>query len=341
MQELGRPHPPLPEGVVVEATAPERLAVVWADVPVTPLLDALVEAGLMAVVLAPEETPDLVAVSGAPALMLVDADLLDEGAVTTLDDVRRQSPHTRITLLAGDGSGSTGLLRALRSGLGEVLDPHDAEAVKHLITTELARGSQERVLAIGAHPDDVEIGCGATLLRHRQQGHPVTVLTLSRGGVGGPAEQRRREAVGAAIEMSAELLMADLPDTHFDEVRDLIPTLEAVIAAVGPTTVYVHTQFDNHQDHRAAHAAAVIAARHVPRVLCYQSPSSRQGFAPTTFVPVDETIEGKVQLLAHYRSQSARSYLEPDMVVATARYWSRQLTGPRYAEPFESVRTTQ
>ena len=41
------------------------------------------------------------------------------------------------------------------------------------------------VVCLGAHPDDIEIGCGATLLRHRRLGHAIMVLTLSRGAVGG------------------------------------------------------------------------------------------------------------------------------------------------------------
>lgn len=339
MTEPGAPRPALPDGIVVEATAPERLALVWAAADASPLISSLNEAGLMALLLSPAETPDLVEVSGAPSLMLVDADLLDAAAVEALDGVRRRSPYTRVVLLAGTGAGSAGLLRALRSGLSEVIDPHEPEALERLVASELERGGEERVLAVGAHPDDVEIGCGAALLRHRLSGHPVTVLTMSRGAVGGPREERRVEARGAAIAMSAELLMADLPDTRMEDAHEAIGLIEGVVAAIRPTTVYVHSQADNHQDHRAVHAATLIAARRVPQLLCYQSPSSRNTFAPTKFVPVDETIEDKVAVLAHFRSQATRHYLEPDLVVATARYWSRQLTGTRYAEPFEVLRT--
>jgi hypothetical protein len=57
-------------------------------------------------------------------------------------------------------------------------------------------------------------------------------------------------------------------------------------------------------------------------------------------MPVDGTIEGKVEVLSHYRSQSTRHYLEPDLVVASARYWARQLLHTRYAEPFEVLRAS-
>ncbi|WP_211339064.1 PIG-L deacetylase family protein [Williamsia muralis] len=60
-------------------------------------------------------------------------------------------------------------------GFTEVVDADDHDAVVGVLAPAAAAEGAERVLAVGAHPDDVEIGCGATLLRHSQQGHPVTV----------------------------------------------------------------------------------------------------------------------------------------------------------------------
>lgn len=331
----------LPGGIVEEAGAPERLVVVWSVRDTTKLIGSLVDTGHLALTLSPAETPDLIEISGAPSLMLVDSDLLDESAVAALQQVQASSPHTRVVVLAGDGSGSPGLLTALRHGLSEVVGIDDLDAIQRLLDQDSPRAAAERVLAVGAHPDDVEIGCGATLLRHRAHNHPVTVLTLSRGALGGDRTARRHEAVSAAIAMSAQLLMGDLPDTRMEDAHETIGLIEGVIDVVRPTTVYVHSQHDNHQDHRAVHAATVIAARRVPQLLCYQSPSSRNGFAPTKFVPVDETIHAKVDVLASYRSQSTRHYLEPDLVVASARYWARQLPHLRYAEPFEVLRSSQ
>lgn len=342
MSALGAPSSavPLPAGIVREAAGPEQVVLVWGAGALDALMGGLAEAGNLPLRLTPAETPEMIEVSGAPALLLVDVDLLDDTTVGTLDVVRAMAPQTRVCVLAGAGSGADGLLRALRAGLSEVVDPHDEQAVAELLAAQVGR-SGERVLAVGAHPDDVEIGAGATLLRHRSLGHPVSVLTLSRGAVGGHREDRRREAVGAAVAMSAELLMGDLPDTRMEDAPDMITLIEGVIATVRPTTVYVHSSADNHQDHRAVHRAAVIAARRVPQLFCYQSPSSRNEFAPTKFVAVDATIHEKVGVLAHYRSQATRHYLEPDLVVASARYWARQLTHTLYAEPFEVLRASE
>ena len=337
---MNAPLPDLPVGLVREAVAPERLVVVWTSAQVDALLAALGDAGHLPLVLEPVETLELIDVSGPPAVLLVDPALLDDATLDLVDRIRRDWPQTRVVVLAGAGADGAGLLRAMRAGLGEVVDPADPASALDLVGQH-PPGAQERVLAVGAHPDDIEIGCGATLLRHRRLGHAITVLTLSRGAVGGEIELRRREAAGASMALSAELLMADLPDTRIGDSHDAVELVEAAIAHARPTTVYVHSKADNHQDHRAVHEATVIAARRVPQLYCYQSPSSRNEFAPTKFVPVGETIEEKVELLAHYRSQAQRHYLAPDLVVATARYWARQLPHARYAEPFEVLRASE
>ena len=134
--------------------------------------------------------------------------------------------------------------------------------------------------------------------------------------------------------------MADLTDTRLEDAHEMVGIIEDVIATVRPSRVYVHSATDDHQDHRAVHRATVIAARRVPDLSCYQSPSTGNGFAPTRFVPVDGTIDGKVDLLGHYSSQATRHYLEPDLVRATARYWARRLLHTRHAEPFEVLRSS-
>ena len=78
----------------------------------------------------------------------------------------------------------------------------------------------------------------------------------------------------------------------------------------------------------------------MPQVFAYQSPSATNEFLPNKFVAIDSVVVRKVDLLGHFGSQSERSYLEPEMIVATARYWARNLAPrARYAEPFEIVRS--
>ena len=111
---------------------------------------------------------------------------------------------------------------------------------------------QKRVLAIGAHPDDVEIGCGGTLARHHAKGDMLSILTLSRGAAGGDVNVRATEAHRAADILGAYLQMANLRDAHISEGVATIEIIEAAIRELKPTHIYTHCSEDNVQFKRAA-----------------------------------------------------------------------------------------
>lgn len=197
---------------------------------------------------------------------------------------------------------------------------------------------QKRVLAIGAHPDDVEIGCGGTLARHRAKGDVLNILTLSRGAAGGDVNVRMAEAYRAAELLGAKLQLANLRDAHISEGVKTIEIIEAAIREARPTHVYTHCSEDTHQDHRAVHAASLVAARSVPNVYCYQSPSSTVEFRPQRFVDITHFIEQKIEVIDAYHSQVDRmESIQNDMIVATARYWGR-FAGHVLAEPLKVIR---
>jgi LmbE family N-acetylglucosaminyl deacetylase len=208
-----------------------------------------------------------------------------------------------------------------------------------------ARKAQQRevVLAIGAHPDDVEIGCGGILLRHGAGGDAVNILTLTGGEAGGVSAERVVESQRAAELLCARLFAAALPDTSLS-VSDggvMIGTIERVIAEVEPTVIYTHSRHDVHQDHRHVHDATLVAARRVPRIYCYQAPSGSVDFRPSRFVGIDEFLERKLEVIGAYGSQvKVRRYLQEDLLRATARYWSRY-GASHYAEPLEVIRDNE
>jgi two-component system, NtrC family, response regulator HydG len=195
----------------------------------------------------------------------------------------------------------------------------------------------ERVLAVGAHPDDVEIGVGATLLAHRARGDQVCVLTMSRGGTGGAEELRVGEAQLAASLLGATLLLADLEDTHIPEGNPTISLIERAVTEHRPDIVYVHSRHDNHQDHRSVHAATMVAARRVDRIYGFRSPSATVDYRPTRFVSADQMLDRKLEVIRAYASQAAREYMDEELVRAQARSWGAS-AGSRYAEPLEVIR---
>ncbi len=338
------PLPDLDPAVTVERGWPSRTALVVGATPHPVVLDVLQRHGIGACVAPVSQVDALLSGIGPFTFLLLGPDVFaDDAGVDRVREWHRCSPSARVKLVARpEDTAPAVLVRALRAGVNDVLDPDEHERIDAQVTAGLvsAGAHRERVLAIGAHPDDVEIGCAGTLLDHRRRGDRITILTLSRGAVGGDTDARRDEARRTAETIGAQLLFADLPDTRVDDGIDTIRLIESVVAAVDPTVVYVHSAHDNHQDHRAVHTATRSATRGVRRVFAYQSPSATNEFFPTQFVPIDAVVGQKVEVLQLFDSQSGRSYLEPELVTAGSRYWARHLgASARYAEPFEVLRS--
>ncbi len=277
-------------------------------------------------------------------LMVSDIDLPGIDGLELVRRVKRLRPKLATLILSGHSSFDHAVA-AMRAGADDYLTkPFDPpgliEKAQALIavTRERRAAGEEVVLAVGAHPDDVEIGIGGILLRHASQGHRVTVLTLTGGEAGGVVADRASESQRAAELLSARLIHAALTDTSVSEGGSTIGTILEVVEEIRPSTVYTHTIRDVHQDHRNAHSATLVAARGISRVFCYQAPSTTVEFKPTRFVAIDEFLEGKLEVIQAYTSQvKIRDYLDEELLRATARYWSR-FSQARYVEPLEVVR---
>ena len=277
-------------------------------------------------------------------LVLTDVEMPGMTGLELLAELRETSPDLPVAIMTGHASLDYAV-QALRSSADEFLQkPMSAERLLEVATALVEKGRAVRrarhrsVLAIGAHPDDVEIGAGATLLAHRAQGDLISILTLCRGARGGSQATRADESARAAEMLGATLFLDDLHDTHISEGDPTIGVISRVVEQVQPSVIYTHSLHDVHQDHRNTHRAAMVAIRGVGRVYCFQSPSATVDFRPTRFVPVDDQIEQKLTALQAFRSQvEIRSYLEPDLILSTVRYWSRFGEG-RFAEAFEVIR---
>lgn len=277
-------------------------------------------------------------------LLITDIQMPGMTGLELLERVRQLEPDLPVAVLTGNPTVDYAV-SALRSAAAEFLQkPIGAQELVAKATVLIKAGraaravGRETVLAVGAHPDDVEIGAAGTLLAHKAAGHAVAILTLSRGAHGGDQVQRARESQEAADVIGARLFLDDLQDTQIPEGNPTIAIIERVIAEVGPTIVYTHSIHDVHQDHRNTHRAVMVAARRVGRVYCFQSPSATVDYRPNHFVTIDDHIGGKLKAIGTFGSQvGVRDYLEPELITSTARYWSRYCGGS-HAEPFEVIR---
>lgn len=167
----------------------------------------------------------------------------------------------------------------------------------------------KRILAIGAHPDDIEIGCGGTLAKHVADGDEVTMLVITDGANGpGHIEQRMDEQQSSCEVLGVkQLVWGRIPDCEVSlHEKALVGVIERVIRETRADIIYTHSINDSHQDHVAVARGTLGAARHCPTILAYDAPSSI-GFQETVFVDISTTIDKKVEALQCHASQVAAS----------------------------------
>ena len=187
--------------------------------------------------------------------------------------------------------------------------------------------SDERLLAVVAHPDDAELLCAGTLARARAEGAGVAICVLCRGDKGQPAKpipnlaaRRRREMAAAARLLKAELFWLGIPDSTLADNQPTRQKLTEVFRRFRPTLVLAHAAEDYHPDHRTAGALAEAASwfcasrgfltrsapLSVPPALWWMDTLNLSRSEPAFFVDISTYLALKEEMLACHRSQLAR-----------------------------------
>ncbi len=200
--------------------------------------------------------------------------------------------------------------------------------------------SGERLLFLGAHPDDIELGCGA-LLAHVAQLTEVRCITLSDNQKNPklkniPQEHfRSMEVLGLPRDC---VVLDEFETRNFPRDRQqILEYLYNVNHEYAPDIVFVHTKADIHQDHRIVTEEALRAFRGVT-VLGFDVFRSSYGFFPHFLVEVDEKdVELKLKALAQYETYANRYYFSPEVVRATM-VRNGALAERPFAEGFDILR---
>jgi LmbE family N-acetylglucosaminyl deacetylase len=198
------------------------------------------------------------------------------------------------------------------------------------------------ILAIGAHPDDIELGCGGLLLKAARQGHSVFMYTLTRGGASGDPEQRSKELVQSAKFIGAKALWIDnFEDTKLNgSSSELISHIEFFIGKAEPDLVITHSNGDVHHDHRAVASSTTEAGRFIPNIMSYEIPLTKD-FKPQVFYDISDVVDDKVELIKIFWSQQSKLYLKANAIKGLAEYralQSRLNTTINYVEAFEVMK---
>lgn len=200
-----------------------------------------------------------------------------------------------------------------------------------------------RLLFLGAHSDDIEIGCGGTVLRY-VAAHPGVRI---RWVVFGCNPQRAEEAKRSATEFLAgaqnpEVVTLDFPDAHFPtRFADIKSTFES-LKSFDPDMVFTHAGHDLHQDHRLLSELTWNTFRR-QFILEYEVPKYDADLrSPNLFVQLsrDESRRKVALLNAHFASQRSKHWFDDEVFMGLMRIRGMECAAPSgYAEGFFARKT--
>ena len=182
------------------------------------------------------------------------------------------------------------------------------------------------ILAIGAHPDDIETSCGGTLAKYAKLGHKVFTATATNGNVGSAtlpmdeiAKIRKEEARKAAEIIGAEYICLDYDDEMFFEDRAARLAFINLVRYCKADIILTHSPEDYNPDHELTSKIINDIAVMIPvakiqtqapaydkiPIIAYFEPVHGMGFVPTEYVDITETMEIKMAMCRAHKSQVA------------------------------------
>ena len=208
-----------------------------------------------------------------------------------------------------------------------------------------------KIMAIGAHLDDIEIACGGTLAKALKAGHEVRVLIMSKSGYpnkDGIVQRSDEQAVQEGIEALhtlgiSEIEILDFPTKDIPFRSDVVNAIDVHMAAFNPDIIFTHHPFDTHQAHEGVAKASIAAARRKNTVFFYEpiTPSGRSyvPFKPSLYVDIESTLCMKIASLKCHKSEYNKFGAEDWIEGVRCRCGFRGYEiGKKYAEAFEVLR---
>jgi len=179
------------------------------------------------------------------------------------------------------------------------------------------------VLAIGAHPDDIEFGCFGTLARLSKE-TSLHLIILSAGELSGPKNRRLKECRQSANVLGAKFTCLDYPDGNIPVNVEIIDKLRFYVRKIAPQIVFTLYPNDTHQDHRNASKVAISSCLNVNELMFYEGPSTEMDFHPNVFYDITDYFNLKEKGLNCHKTQKKKPYLNLAAIRGLARYRAYQ-----------------
>lgn len=204
------------------------------------------------------------------------------------------------------------------------------------------------ILAIGAHFDDVELGCGGSLARHAAKGDSVYVYVATKSGFSNPQKNVVRDSEVALMEAKLamkrlgveEMICGDFQTLEVEFRDELNIEIIKIVEERNIDCVYTHWAGDIHHDHLAVAQASLHSCRHVPRLLMYRSNwyHSTVEFRGNFYVDITELWEAKKSAIEAHVSEMERTGNKWLTFFRGEAENAGQRIGVKYAENFELVK---
>ena len=208
---------------------------------------------------------------------------------------------------------------------------------------------KRNILAVGAHADDVEIGCGGTVAAHVQKGDQVILLVMTEssytyydGTVLRTVEEGDAEEKYASDILGTKLINLQFETKKVPYSAESVEMINKIIDEYDIDTIYTHWYHDTHQDHKRTTQSVLSAGRYVKNMLMYEPeyPAGRSylGFRNQYYVDISSSFDTKMKALKSHKSQIIKygdAFL--DAVEARARHRGYEI-GAKYAECYEVLR---
>ena len=221
------------------------------------------------------------------------------------------------------------------------------------------------ILAIGAHPDDIESNCGGTLAKYVKQGHKVYCATATNGNIGSAtlsmeeiAKIRKEEARQAAAVIGAEYICLDYDDEMFFDSKQARLDFINLVRYCKADVILTHYPKDYNPDHELTSKIVNDIAVMIPiakiktkcepydkiPIIAYFEPARGHGFIPTVYVDITDEIEIKKEMCSKHVSQiqwmrdnykdtigEDDNFFDNDLIISSFRGLQ---CGVKYAEGF-------
>jgi len=204
------------------------------------------------------------------------------------------------------------------------------------------------ILAIGAHFDDVELGCGGALAKHAQNGDNVYVYVATVSGFTNQYNQTVRSSEIALGEAQAamqilgvkELICGKFKTLEIEFVDELNIEILRIVQEKNIDRVYAHWIGDIHHDHQAVAKASLHSCRHVPRLLMYRSNwyHSTMEFRGNFYIDITKQWDTKERAIQAHASEMDRTSSKWIGFFKNEAENAGQRIGVNYAEVFEVVK---